>query len=148
MIDKVIKYANKEGFTVTRGGKGPSTISWIEERPYNVPDRIQLKKHNNPTHELLDLLHELGHHQIRKNYHAYCAKNPAVALAEHMEYTQGIMLYKRRKEYGVETVREEYEAWDRGMQIARKLRINIDSDTYRKYYTKSISSYMQYYGKK
>ncbi len=144
MIEKLIKYASKEGFAV-RFNAPISKVTW--DVGYK-PDTIYVRSHRDSSKEVYDFLHELGHYIINKDRRAFAARYPASAYAEEMYTEQGITKYKRRNAYKVDCIREEYDAWESGLDLARKLRLDIDEEDYRNYGAKNVYSYVKYYGKK
>lgn len=145
-MHKLIKHTLNQGIELayTKG----SYIFWEDTYPVNIPKKITLENTGNEEHMTWDLLHELGHAEVRKDWGAYKAKYPAVALAEKEWMKRGVTKYKRRMAYQVETVREEMEAWEAGLTIARRLRIDIDVQAYWAYANKALATYMRHYGKK
>lgn len=84
---------------------------------------------------IYEILHECGHH--------ICAKS---SLKTSVRYkTQRKALKDRRSQrsiqYRVEILREEFEAWENGLELAKKLNIYVDIDDYQKYSSKQIASY-------
>jgi hypothetical protein len=146
MLNKLIKHTLNQGIELayTKG----SYIFWRDEFPVNKPKKITLENTGNEEHMMWDLLHELGHAEVRKDWGAFKDKYPAVALAEKEWMKRGVTRYKRRVAYQVELVCEEVEAWDAGLAIARRLRIDVDVHGYRAYAAKALATYMRYYGKK
>jgi len=144
MIKKIVKYAEKQGFDVYLGTE--STVMFKRTYPTNKPSAIEIRKQKNKTYELYDLLHELGHYLIRKDWRAYKEAYPHTTQAEFQHYRKGIYKYKRRIGYHIETVKEEYAAWDEGLKLARKKRIPIDVEDYRNYSNRMLATYVRFYG--
>jgi hypothetical protein len=147
MINKLIKHAESKGIAVyTNYTDGPSmAIFRFDKGKYQI-SAIALSYHRNKKLIVYDMLHELGHIDIRKNYKKYKTKYPAYAHAESQFVTKGISKYKRRTNSVVDTVREEYDAWDKGLEIAKKLGLRISVKDYRRHSVRSIITYLKYYG--
>ena len=54
---------------------------------------------------------------------------------------------EKSKEYRVETLTEEIDAWDRGKKLAKRLEIYIDDKNYRKLTNECIYSYIEWAAK-
>jgi len=145
-IYTLIKYAEKLGYKVTRNRRY-SEILWHPSYPHNKSLSITLSKQKNKKFEVYDMLHELGHHMIRRNWREYKQKYPITVHAEKMHYEHNVYKYKRRIGYKLEEVREEFDAWDIGLDIARKKGIDVNVVDYRSYAAKSVMSYVRHYGK-
>lgn len=144
-IQKLTRYAEKQGFEVYEGEA--STVRFKPNVwPANQPDSIEIRKHRQKSRRLYDLLHELGHYKIRKNWASYAQAYPQTNLAEWMHHSFGLYKYKRRIDYKIESLREEYAAWDEGLKLARKKGIDIDEKDYRKYANRMIAEYVRFYG--
>lgn len=146
-IHTLIKYAQKLGYKVCRNCKD-SEILWKPAYPHNKPLSIMLSKHKDSTFEVYDMLHELGHHTIRRNWRQYKENYPLTVEADKMHYQYGEYKYKRRLGYKLEEVREEFSAWDVGLDIARKKGIQLNVADYRKYAAKCLMSYVRHHGKR
>lgn len=143
-MEKLIRHAEKQGFRVYMGTE--SVVKFKRTYPTNKPSAIEIREHKNEDHQLYDLLHELGHYMIRKDWKSYQEAYPLTTRAEFWHHTRGIYKYKRRIGYKIESLREEYEAWDVGLKLARKKRIDIDVQDYRKYANSMLANYVRYYG--
>ena len=145
-IDKAITYAKSLGFAVIPD-RDESQVVWRVGYPHNKPHFIGLAKRKDSTKQLYDLLHELGHHEIRKDWRAYKASYPMTAEMERQVYTKGKSYpHTRRISYRLEEVREEFQAWDMGLKIARELGIRVDISRYRDYAAKNLMTYVRYHG--
>lgn len=144
-IHTLIKYAEKLGYRVQRNSRY-SEVLWHPSHPHNKPLSIGLRRQKNPAYEVYDMLHELGHHEIRKSWKDYRKEYPITVHAEKMHYVYGIYKYKRRIGYKLEEVREEFAAWDLGLKIARRKGVEIDLVDYRRYAYKNLMSYVRFHG--
>lgn len=145
MLNKLIKHTLKQGIQLSYGDG--SFIYWKDKFPINQPKRIMLQTTDNEEHMLWDLLHELGHAEVRRDWKDYKANYPAAYLGEREWMINGATKYKRRQAYKIDLIREEVAAWDAGVDLARKLNIDLRVEAYRAYGSKALATYIKYYGK-
>ena len=87
-LKKLVKWAKSEGFKkVNTNSKGVSVIKWIPNT-LNLPYEINIEGRHSVEMKVYYLLHELGHHQIRKDWLEFEKRFPLVAKAE-SEYLNG-----------------------------------------------------------
>jgi transposase len=55
---------------------------------------------------------------------------------------------KRSDLFKYQHIKEEIDAWQRGLKLAKSLNIKIDKDEYDKYAAKCVKTYIQLYGTK
>lgn len=142
MLERLIYYTEKRGIQVEMGLV--SNVSWIG---LNHPLKISLNGCQNEDYILFDLLHELAHIKIRKNWQKYVSRYPAVGLACECYLLEGATKYLRRKQYAVEVIEEEFEAWRVGLNIAKKYDIIVDRHIYQKYASNRVAEYIKKYNK-
>ena len=145
MINKLIKYTLKQGIALEYS-KG-SFVHW-EAKTFNKPSKITLEDTGNEETMMWDLLHELGHAELRKDWKVYKMMYPAAALATEKWIKKGENKYRRRNGHHIDTVREEVDAWQRGLLIAHRLRIDVDVPAYWEYANKALATYVRHYGEK
>jgi hypothetical protein len=144
-IQKLTRYAEKQGFEVYMGTT--SVVKFQRDVwPANKPNTIEIRKHSNKTYEVYDLLHELGHYKIRKNWMSYEKAYPLTVHAEQKHFMNGIYKYKRRIGYKIESLKEECAAWDKGLKLAHKQGIAVNEEDYRRYANSMLADYVRYYG--
>lgn len=138
---EVVKYAEKLGFQVERNST-ISEVTWQAGIPLNKPKKIRLQSRSRAELEMFDLLHELGHHFLRKQWKSYVKRYPTTSAAE---FTRGEERHNltRRVAYKLELIREEYDAWDMGVEIASKLGIKLDKEAYNYHANRNIGSYVK-----
>ena len=112
---------------VTFGGKGGSYYYYEDEA-------IVISNKQEVWSQLFCLLHEAGHHMVRKESpnkwtHAISSKNTV-----------------RNKSYRVDVVREEVVAWERGEQIAKELGFwdALDGEEWNKYLRIQLYDYIKW----
>lgn len=93
-------------------------------------------------------LHELGHHQLRKNWAKFKKVLPITAYAEHIHILKNDGKYKRRVTYTVSCMEEEFKAWDEGAKLAERLGIRLNIKKWGDLKSKCLISYMRYYATK
>lgn len=140
-LSLLIEYAKNQGFkSVNLEFDGVSTVYWS----YNEPNFINIEGNHSIENKVYILLHELGHHELRKNWGYFTKENPIVAEAE---MSCGSKL-KRRIGYYVSCLEEEYKAWSRGYELGKSLGININDKKWFELKNKCIMGYIRFFGKK
>lgn len=139
-IKVLLQYAEEQGFKVELNHDDTSEIDWIGLNQPNVI-RIQSKPIENQVYEFL---HELGHHELRKDWSEYKKVLPTVAYAESVRPTK----YKRRIGYYVSSLEEEYKAWDKGLELANLLGVKIKKRKWNVLKNKCLMTYIRHFGKK
>jgi hypothetical protein len=135
-IQALIQYSQSVGLDVHYGDE--SEVNFFEG--YNVKRKkgyITIKKHRNKTLTLYDLLHELGHYVCRKSWKEYQVKYPS--LVGKRKYTHA---------YYIDSLREEYDAWDNGLIVAQVHGIKINKTHYKEYASHAIYTYVHHFGTK
>ncbi len=96
------------------------------------------------------LLHELGHHQLRKDWIKFEKTLPVMAYAEHVHLVKkdGARKYKRRITYNVSCMEEEFKAWDEGYKLGKRLGLRINDAKWNELKSRCLISYMRYYSTK
>lgn len=125
-----------------------SLIAWCNERKIEVdftkqmgglysPEekRIKVSGRLSPEMQVFVLLHECGHHLIGDK-------------EKHERFGMGYSrlgsdpTITRTFRHKCDIIDEEYEAWHRGLKLARRLRLNIDKDRYDNHRAKMIRTYL------
>lgn len=143
---KLRKYAKKLGFKVVLGRE--SMVDWKPGYPANKPAKIVIQEGLSDLHRLYDFLHELGHHELRKDWDKYEREFPATVKAEFEWIHNDTNKYRRRVAYIAERVREECDAWNLGVKIARRNGVELNEVHYRLYSSKWLAQYTRLYGKR
>lgn len=123
---------------------GTSQVDWVINT-INEPNSIKIYIKYNDEIKTYVLLHELGHHQLRKNWNNFNRVLPVSANAELNYYKNNKNKYLRRLNYTVSCMEEEFKAWDEGFKLGKKLLIKIDLDNWIKIKTTCLISYMRFY---
>ena len=139
------EWANKEGYNdITLDHDGISFIDW-ERSTLNSPKKIKIEgKYNNEIKTYI-FLHELGHHQLRKDWDKFKKKLPVAGHAEERHYDGR---YKRRVAYTVSCMEEEFKAWEEGLKLGIRMGIKVKMENWNGLKSKCLMSYMRYYSKK
>lgn len=141
-LEIVKDWCLKEGYEdISFNHNDVSYIEW-DGINYNNPKTIKIQGKYNTEIQLYILLHELGHHLLRKNKKTYYKKFPIVAYAESDKK------YTRRVSYRVASLEEEFKAWDAGLRLGKKLGVGIRLDRWDWIKTKCLMAYIRYYGSK
>lgn len=144
-LDELAQYAIGEGYKdVSYNHNETSTIRWIHNS-LNTPRYIRIEGKHTLENKTYLMLHELGHHLLRKNWDKFKKRFPSSAYAEHIHLTDKVYKYRRRVSYIVASLEEEYLAWDEGLKLAAKLGIKVNTEKFELLKTKCLSSYISHY---
>lgn len=144
-LEILTKFAIKEGYKDISLDGDVSFIDW-EPKSLNEPKKIKIEGNIDYEHQAYYFLHELGHHEIRKNWDKFKKKMPAAAIAEEKDNKIKKSMHTRRTSYIVSTIEEEIKAWDEALKLAKKLDIKINSKKWNALRTKCVMTYIRYYG--
>lgn len=144
-LNTLTDWATKEGYDdISFDHDDISFIDW-ERDSLNYPKKIKIEGKYPTEIQVYLLLHELGHHQLRKSWDKFEKVLPITAYAElyHNE-----VKYKRRVPYIVSCLEEEFKAWEEGLKLGLKLGIKINMEKWTKFKSKCLISYIRHYGTK
>jgi hypothetical protein len=143
-LDILWDWSVKEGFTdIDLSYSGTSQIDW-QKNTLNTPKDIKIEKASYEEQTYI-FLHELGHHQLRKNWLRFHRELPTMAIAEeHLYYTKDRRLV-RRMDYMVSHLEEEYKAWEEGFKLGERLGIRINEKKWTALKSKCLMSYIRYF---
>lgn len=145
-LDILTQYAFDEGFAeVDLSYSGISTVINNHLQPYWTPTRIKIQGCYNYEHQVYLFLHELGHHELRKDPELFKERFPIIYKAEDHTSRTYTRNFRRRKSYFVESFKEEYTAWDEGLILAEYFEIPINHERWSKLKTECLLSYMRHY---
>lgn len=147
-LEILTNFAIGEGYVdITFDHNGISFIDWDKDS-LNTPKRIKIEGKYSKEFQVYLLLHELGHHQLRKNWGKFSKLLPVAAYAEHIDLVEKDNKYKRRVTYIVSSMEEEFKAWEEGFKLGDKLGIKINSIKWNNFKAKCLISYIRYFAKK
>ena len=147
-LEVLREWGLNEGYkSITFDHNDISEIDWVKST-LNTPKTIKIQGIYPIEMKVYVLLHELGHHQLRKNWAKFHKTIPVAAHAEHIHFIRKISKYKRRVTYTVSCMEEEFKAWEEGFKLGEKLGIRINMDKWNTFKAKCLISYMRYYGAK
>ena len=124
-------------------------LQWIKTKGYRLRGSnedaylpaekiITYNKKLNEENRLYTVLHECGHLLVQQNAQSYEKR--------YKSKVQG--LFDKRKcrslRWRIDFLREEYDAWDRGFSLAKRLKIPIDEERYYNYASKCLKSYCRW----
>jgi len=142
------EWATKQGYTdISLDHHDISQIDW-QRNTLNIPKDIKIEGKYPIEMKVYIFLHELGHHQLRKDWNKFKKTLPASAHAEHLHFYRNVGKYKRRVTYSVSCMEEEFKAWDEGFKLGEKLGIRINMSKWSTLKAKCLISYIRYYGSK
>jgi hypothetical protein len=142
------EWAKKEGFKeVLFDHNDTSLIKWVKDS-LNEPLTIKIEGKYSYEEQTYILLHELGHHQLRKRWDKFNKLLPVLAFAEELHHYNKIVKYKRGLSYNISCLEEEFKAWEEGYKLGIKLGIKINDIKWNKLKSKCLISYIRYYGNK
>lgn len=146
-LGELVAYAETEGYRVVLDSNDISVIMW-HHRTLNFPKEIRIEGRYNNEYKVYLLLHELGHHILRKDWGKFSRVIPIAAYAEGMYQETRDSRYKRRITYDVSCVEEEFKAWDEGYKLAGRLGIRINMEKWLEFKSTCLMSHIRYYSKK
>jgi hypothetical protein len=123
-------------------------VDWLSKQGYSfrfsICDQVDWESttvtlYPNPNQDYLlyTLLHECGHIVVG-NYDSYKKEFKSITIADQKDnrhYRSNIYRYKKLK--------EEMDAWEEGKNLAKKLKIRINKDSYDKYAAKWFMTYVR-----
>ena len=141
-------WAYSEGYkSVTFDHNNVSYITWVK-KSLNTPKNIKIEGKYPIEIKVYLLLHELGHHQLRKNWEKFTRILPISAKAEHVHFYKKDRRLMKGLVYDVSCMEEEFKAWEEGYKLAMKLGIKINDKKWNEFKSKCLMSYMRYYASK
>ena len=144
-LEQLTEYAYDEGYKkVILNHKGVSYMDW-KPRTLNEPTSIYIEGAQTLENKTYIFLHELGHHELRKDWGKFKKKLPVTAYAEQRKVNKGDIKYIRRNSYKVASLEEEFLAWEEGLKLGYKLGIKINMDRFIDLKSKCLKSYINYY---
>lgn len=144
-LNRLNDYAVSEGYAnITLNHNGISQISWVK-KTLNEPKSIYIEGRHSLEIKTYLMLHELGHHEIRKDWKKFKKKFPIAAHAEQMHLETKNKKYKRRDSYIVASLEEEFLAWDEGLKLGKRLEIKINMEKWIDFKSKCLKGYIKYY---
>lgn len=147
-LETITDWAVRQGCTdISFDHHDVSYIDW-QINTINKPDKIKIQGKYPKEIQVYLLLHELGHHQLRKNWEKFKKMLPVMAHADHIHFMRNVGKYKRRVTYTVECMEEEFKAWEEGYKLGLKLGIKINLNKWNSFKSKCLISYIRYYATK
>jgi hypothetical protein len=146
-LGKLIQWAHKEGYEITLDHNDISYINWLPST-LNKPFSIRIEGKYPIEIKFYILLHELGHHILRKDWDEFTRVLPISAYAEHVHFFLNDSKYKRRIQYNVSCMEEEFKAWAEGYKLGVALGLRINDKKWHDLKSKCLIAYMRYYSTK
>ena len=147
-LSELTEWAKNEGFSkISLDSEGISEIDWKKTLDYQ-PKHIKIQGKQPIEYKVYLMLHELGHHQLRKNKDKFEKVLPVTAYAEHIDFIKKVGKFKRRVTYTVSCVEEEFKAWEEGFKLAERFGIKINPTKWDELKASCLISYIRYYGAK
>ena len=147
-LQLLTEWAYKEGYTEISFDHTSVSYVSAKKMTLNTPSKIKIEGSYSTEYQVYLLLHELGHHQLRKDWDKFSAIFPVSAHAEEQHLENNDPKFKRRVMYDVSCMEEEFMAWNEGYNLGIELGIKINMDKWLELRAKCLMSYMRYYGKK
>lgn len=142
------EYALGEGYSEVRVDHSDTSVLYWSFDRVNVPVGIYIQSGYTWELKTYLLLHELGHHELRKNWSVFEERFPLIAKAEMVYFNEGHRRHMYGDRYNVSCLEEEYAAWDEGLRLAGRFGIPIRFENWVKLKTKCLKSYIDYYSNK
>lgn len=147
-LDRLTKWAYEEGYErISFNHTNISYIDW-ERKSLNHPKEIKIEGKYSIELKVYLMLHELGHHQLRKDWELFGVYLPVSYKAENLLFFEKDKRLVRRTDYIVSSLEEEFKAWDEGLRLADEFGIQINLDKWNRFRSKCLMSYIRYYAKK
>lgn len=147
-LNKLTTWAYNEGYEeITFDHDDVSYIDW-QDSTLNIPKQIKIEGNRSIELKVYLFLHELGHHQLRKDWEKFKKTLPITAHAEHHYFNKNNAKYTRRIIYNISCIEEEFKAWDEGLLLAKKLNIRVNPVKFNDLKAKSIITHIRYYSTK
>jgi hypothetical protein len=147
-LDKLTHWAYGEGYErITLDHNDTSYIDW-RLKTLNTPSEIKIQGKYPIEIKVYIMLHELGHHILRKDWKMFEKVLPVSAHAERVHFFKKDSKYKRRVKYSVSCMEEEFKAWDEGYKLAGVLGVRINESKWHELKSRCLMSYMRYYSTK
>lgn len=143
-LQKLTEYATKEGYTKINLEYNDTSYIKAKTRTLNEPNIICIEKGFTYEIKVYIMLHELGHHELRKDWGKFEKRLPVVAHAE-VKSLKKDYKYGRRKSFHVSSLEEEFLAWDEGFKLGMKLGIKVNMEKWIRLKSKFLKSYIIYY---
>jgi len=124
-LKKFLNFLEEEGFKIHFG---------IDSSLYYEDSLIVCNSRLSDEKTLYTLLHEYGHAVLRNN-EKYCK----IYRSQFKEKIDG--RHGRSNSFKIDVLREEFDAWRIGLEMAESLDIPIDLEKYDKYSSKYLKSY-------
>ena len=131
-LEKVTAWAKKKHITV-------EFIRVSVGRFHSQSRRVEISTHLQPEVQLHTLLHELGHFLIEDlgpEVVAYRFPN-GYRKIDNQEPGRDIL-------HKVDVLAEEFEAWERGRELAKKLNIDVDRDAFDRDRARYLQTYFRW----
>jgi hypothetical protein len=138
------EYANIQGYTVDLTYDGISDITWVDNT-LNEPSRIRVQQLPSVENMVYLFLHELGHHELRRDWELFEDRFPVIAYAEYMGLVYKKKNYKRRLSYHITCLEEEYLAWEAGFRLGVGLGVSIQQDKWNLLKSRCLRGYLKFY---
>ena len=149
-IQQLTEYAIREGYNdIELDYNDVSMIKWDKKSLSGIiiyePKSIYIQGKYTLELKTYLMLHELGHHELRKDWDKFKKKFPAMAHAEHIHLKTKATKYKRRDTYVVSSLEEEFKAWDEGKKLGDKFGIKINMQKWIAFKSKCLKNYINYF---
>jgi hypothetical protein len=144
-LEKLAQYAKDEGFkTVKFNHDKTSYVNWTRDS-LNTPSVIKIEGCHSDETKVYLMLHELGHHELRKYWEWFKAEMPVLAKADEEFHFNKNKKFRKGLVYDTACMEEEFRAWDEGYKLAGLLEIKLNEDEWFKLKSKCLMSYMKHY---
>lgn len=144
-LEILAQYAKDEGFkTVKFNHDKTSYINWTRDS-LNVPSVIRIEGKHSDEIKVYLMLHELGHHELRKYWLWFKREFPVLAKADEEFFYHRNRKLRKGLVYDVACMEEEFRAWEEGYKLAEVLSIKINQDEWFSLRSKCLMSYMKFY---
>lgn len=147
-LEKLTQWSYAEGIEkIILDHNDISYIDW-ERKSLNFPKLIKIEGKYPKEIQVYLMLHELGHHQLRKDWEKFAEVLPISYHAENSKFFDNDKRFMRRNTYIVSSLEEEYKAWDEGKNLGLSMGIEIDDEKWYDFRAKCLIAYIRHYANK
>lgn len=143
-LDELKVYAESEGFKRVRFNAKDSQVSWMKGG-LNEPKHLDIMSGMTLENQVYVMLHELGHHELRKDWEWFSMRFPVSAHAEEIYISTKDRKYTRRAAFIVSSLEEEFLAWDEGLRLGLDMGIKVRMENFIDIKSKCLKHYIGYY---
>ena len=137
-LEMLTEYAYSEGYDLV-------DLEHVGVSKLHFEQSIHIQGDCSDEYKVYYFLHELGHHILRKDKEAFKKAFPLVYRVELLRSKPYKRKLKRRREYFVDALNEEYMAWEEGLKLAVEMGLHLHKRNWKNVRTGCLMAYIRYY---